>query len=142
MRYITDTCAGASWHLGYCSVPASLPANQVQENWHNVGVMQVLAGELRGSTEYVLTEALPKVMKLDGAGRPDELNFKIPIVWVRPGLYKKAYEIVKEKDKFFYTELTSTGRLVYYVLSQSQTRYKKISDTLVSKSVHCDTITN
>ena len=55
-----------NWYIGYTDVPGATPSNQPIENWHNVGVMQVLAGELRASTAYVLTVSLPKIMKVDG----------------------------------------------------------------------------
>ena len=55
-----------NWYIGYTQTPACTPSNQPQESWHNAGVMQPLADELRAATAYVLEVSLPKIMKLDG----------------------------------------------------------------------------
>ena len=81
----------ANWFYGYDQkTPCAPPTNQCQENWHNIGVMQVLEDELLGSTETVLEVTLPKIMGLDGALMPEKLNFEIKASWLQLGMYKKA----------------------------------------------------
>ena len=128
-----------NWYLGYdTSTPLTYPANQVEENWHNHGVMGVLSRELGASTERLLQVNLPKIMRLDAANKADELTFSIQREWLPTAMYHKAAKNLT--DPFKYVKVVpnpdiadGVGARWYYVLSQSQTKYSCITDTLIAQ---------
>ena len=118
----------ANWYLGFCSVPSSTPSQQAQESWHNWGIMMRLRGMLRGSTKTVLTTTLPHVLQMDALLMPDDLNFTLPVQWIPPQTYARAAALVQGGED---TVQRSLGN--YYVLSQSNTVYKKLTKALIAK---------
>lgn len=95
--------------------------------------MMAISRQLRASTETLLEVSLPKIMKLDAANKPDTLNFQMKPEWVSSAAYvKAAYNINNLEACVRMVPIPNSGlRCVYYVLSQSQTKYKFISDTLI-----------
>lgn len=57
---------GANWYIGFTRVPAAPPSQQAQEGWHQNSVMARLKGLLLAGMKKLLTESLPKLVKLDG----------------------------------------------------------------------------
>ena len=117
-----------NWYLGHdSSAPLTYPSNQVEESWHNNGIMRVLAREMQASTETLLTVNLPKIMKLDAAKKADKLVHSIPLEWVPKSVYLKAQ--MNLADSFKYVRVVDipgsekedgTKLRAYYVLSRSQ----------------------
>ena len=112
--------------------------------------MRRVKGQLNASTEHVLNETLARVITLDGVCAPDALAFHIPTAWIPSSMYKKAFDLVENPEKTIWYQAMvknsddSVSRDVYYVLSQSQTKYKRISAELVDRrerylSIHLDT---
>ena len=62
-------------HTSCHDLPLILPSNQCQESWHK-GLMKVLKGQLRGSTDHVLTNSLPRVLLDDTINMPRQLCFE------------------------------------------------------------------
>ena len=62
--------------------PLMLPSNQCQESWHK-GLMKLLKGNLRGSTEVLLTSSMPRILLDDTLNMPRELCFEPVNVNVR-----------------------------------------------------------
>ena len=128
-----------NWYLGYdTSTPLTYPSNQVEENWHNHGVMQALSRELGASTERLLQVSLPKILRLDAAKKADKLTFSIQREWLPTAMYHKAAKNLT--DPFKYVKVVDNpdiadgvGARWYYVLSQSQTKYSSITDTLIAQ---------
>ena len=60
---------------GCHDLPLILPSNQCEESWHK-GLMKLLKGQLRGSTDQVLKVSLPKVLLDDTISMPRELCFE------------------------------------------------------------------
>ena len=112
--------------------------------------MRRVKGQLNASTEHVLNETLARVITLDGICAPDALAFHIPTAWIPSSMYKKAFDLVDNTEKtIWYRAMVknsddSVSHEVYYVLSQSQTKYKCITKALVDRrerylSIHLDT---
>ena len=57
--------------------PLSTPSNQVQEAWHNQILKSRIPGMFKQSTTNVITQALPKLIRLDGTFIPDVLSFDV-----------------------------------------------------------------
>jgi hypothetical protein len=55
--------------------PLILPSNQCEESWHK-GLMKLLKGGLRGSTDHVLNVTLPRILLDDTINMPRELCFE------------------------------------------------------------------
>jgi len=51
-----------------------LPSNQCEESWHKK-LTKVLRGKMRGSTDFVLKESLPRLLLDDSLNLPRELNW-------------------------------------------------------------------
>lgn len=74
------------------------------------------------------------ISKYAGIMMPDALSMSIDISWINTEMYKKALLYVENQDKTVKAmRIASTGRTCFYLLSQSQTKYKSLSDTLISK---------
>lgn len=122
-----------NWYLGYdTSTPLTYPSNQVEENWHNHGVMQALSREMNASTEQLVEVNLPTILKLDAANNADQLTFSIPKEWLPTLMYQKAAKNLKDPLKYVKAVDNSSGTRWYYVLSQSQTKYSSVTDKLIA----------
>ena len=69
--------------------PLILPSNQCEESWHK-GLMKLLKGGLRGSTDHVLNVTLPRILLDDTINMPRELCFEPvnPYTYLTPLLTK------------------------------------------------------
>jgi hypothetical protein len=63
------------WLANCNDLPLILPSNQCQESWHR-GIMRLLKGKLRASTEIVLNESLPRLLLDDTINMPSTLCFE------------------------------------------------------------------
>ena len=110
-----------------------------QEGWHQTGVTRRLKNELNASTEHVLNKSLAKVITLDGINAPDALERSVPKEWISPSLYEDAFKYINDADKYIMRKpmvRNADGTVshdVYYVLSQSQKTFKKISASLIDR---------
>jgi hypothetical protein len=55
--------------------PLILPSNQAEESWHK-GLMKLLQGKLRGSTDFVLNVSLARILLDDTINMPRQLCFE------------------------------------------------------------------
>ena len=112
--------------------------------------MRRTRGQLNASTEHVLNETLARVITLDGVCAPNALSFDIPTAWIPSSMYQRAADLVEYPEKWILYQAMvknsddSVSHEVYYVLSQSQTKYTRISKALVDRrerylSIHLDT---
>ena len=62
-------------NAGCHDFPLILPSNQCQESWHK-GIMKLLKGQLRGSTDHVLKVSLKRILLDDTINMPRELCFE------------------------------------------------------------------
>ena len=77
-----------------------------------------------GSTEYVIHEAMPLLVKLDGVLIPSMLQFDVPAI--PTAIYTKAFKYVDAVDKRIRIfEGEGDGEYIYQFLSMSQTKYTK-----------------
>lgn len=56
--------------------------------------------------------------------RPSELRFDLPLEWIPPEMYVKAYDLYKKRDKMIKSIRRPGEGMVHYVLSGSQSAYK------------------
>ena len=97
-----------------------------------------LRDSLNASTEHVLNTSLPSLIHHDGYRAPDRLHFHIPIEHISTETRKRARAIVEKAEHNItrvWVEENGRGRHVYYVLSQSQTKFTKITDALIKRRV-------
>ena len=89
-------CAQDTWCIGLNpTVPGQTPANQCEEKWHK-DIKEVLKGEMRGSTEAVLTCSIPKVFWKDGVKKPDTLLWEA--THIPPAAVQKAWTYVEKRE--------------------------------------------
>ena len=72
---------------------------QAQESWHRTGVVDLLEGQMKASTEVLLSDSMPKVLMQDASSNPDALCLSIHPMWVPEGMLKKAYLNLAEATK-------------------------------------------
>ena len=92
-----------------------------------------LRDSLNASTEHVLNTSLPSLLHHDGYRSPDRLLYHIPIEHISTETRKRARAIVEKAEHNItrlWMEENGRGRHVYYVLSQSQTKFTKITEAL------------
>jgi hypothetical protein len=65
------------WSICDMDTMISTCSNQVHESWHNQILKSRIPGMFKGSTESVITAALPRLIRLDGALIPDVLCFNV-----------------------------------------------------------------
>ena len=75
--------------------------------------MERLEGELKGSTTYVMEEAIIKVMRMDAASMHDTLNFELFRNWIHTEVLRKALHIVINKKK--QVRISGTHRLALII---------------------------
>ena len=84
-------------------------------------------------------KSLAKVITLDGINAPDALERSVPKEWISPSLYEDAFKYINDADKYIMRKpmvRNADGTVshdVYYVLSQSQKTFKKISASLIDR---------
>ena len=67
------------WSICDMDTMISTCSNQVQESWHKQILQSRIPGMFKGSTESVITAALPRLIRLDGVLIPDVLCFNVPL---------------------------------------------------------------
>ena len=96
-----------------------------------------LRNSLNASTEHVLNTSLPSLIRNDGYRAPDRLHYHIPLEHISTDTRKKAQLIVQHAEKniskYWVVEEDGGGRHVYYVLSQSQKNYNRITPALIKR---------
>ena len=96
-----------------------------------------LRSSLNASTEHVLNTSLPSLIRNDGYRAPDRLYYHIPLEHISTDTRKKAQLIVQHAEKniaqYWVVEEDGGGRYVYYVLSQSQKNYNRITLALIKR---------
>ena len=64
----------------------------------------------------------------------DNLRFEVPMDWIPASMYEKAARLLEGgTSTILKRKPAGYHQFVYYVLSQSQARYDKLTDTLVQK---------
>ena len=100
--------------------------------------MMTLRDSLNASTEHVLNTSLPSLLHHDGYRSPDRLLYHIPIEHISIETRKRAHAIVQKAEHNIarrWVEENGCGKHVYYVLSQSQTKFTKITEALINRRV-------
>ena len=79
------------WSICDMTTMLSTPSNQVQETWHKQLMLSIIPGLFKGSTTGVISETLPKLIRMDGTRIPDILGFDVsnvlnssPLPWPFP----------------------------------------------------------
>ena len=68
----------------------------VQESWHKTILGSKIPGMFKGSTEHVLTHAIPQLVLVDGCDLPNKLTFDVPIV-PREVLQRAAWYLKRQE---------------------------------------------
>ena len=126
-----------NWSIGLFDCMLCTPSQQAQESWHKQILQSRIPGMFKGSTEHVMTTAMPMLVEMDATLKPDALQFSIPMV--PPAMWQKAKWYAPRKDERLWiqteTDDDDGDETVYWfhVLSASCTHWKKISDSLVAR---------
>ena len=91
-----------------------------------------IPGCFNGSTEYVIHEAMPLLVKLDGVLIPSVLSLNVPAI--PTAIYQKASKYVNAQDtRIRMFEGEGDGEYIYYFLSMSQTKCTKFTTALLGQ---------
>ena len=125
-----------NWMIGDFGTKITTPSQQPEESWHKTILNDKVPDCFRGSTEYVFTIALPKLILLDGLLLPSKLCLHVP--GVPTGFYEKAHEYVKKQSS--HIRICRSGRVnaagksefFFYVLSLSS-NFTNLTDKLIEQ---------
>ena len=135
------------WSICDLDTMLSTPSNQVQESWHKQILQSRIPGMFKGSTESVITTALPRLIRLDGALLPYVLCFnvglsspstalhtrlthspRLQVPAVPRGILEKAKWYVDHRLTHLHVE-KDRGSFFYYFLRQSnEAGLKKVTN--------------
>ena len=128
------------WSICDMTTMLSTPSNQVQETWHKQLMQSIIPGLFKGSTTTVISETLPKIIRMDGTRIPDVLGFDVSAVlsspprpWPFPrdspsrssgvqvpaiptGILKKAKWYVDHQATHIHIARDGKGGFIWYVL--------------------------
>ena len=105
------------------------------QSWHNLLRLR-LKHSFCASTEHVLNVSLPLLIRRDGRAAPDRLDFTVPLARINTETYRQALVIATGDGQWSRQWLAQEGKFVYYVLSQSQSRYPVLSAALIARCAH------
>ena len=111
---------------GFLDLPLIIPSQQCQESWHKK-LMRLCGDQLRVGTAKVLDHTLRRILLMDTAGIPKQLNFTPR--HLSKAMLKKALRYLDEDD----TRIQSYGPLTYVLRFKSA--FAKLSKKLVAEYV-------
>ena len=79
-----------------CANKTACARTQAQESWHKQILRSKIPGQFKGSTEHVLTHAIPQLITIDGLHLPSVLTFDVPVV--PRGVLQRAKWYVDRKE--------------------------------------------
>ena len=125
-----------NWMIGDFGTKITTPSQQPEESWHKTILNDKVPDCFRGSTEYVFTIALPRLILLDGVYLPSKLCLHVP--GVPTGFYEKAQKYIKKQSS--HIRICRSGRVnaagksefFFYVLSLSS-NFTNLTDKLIEQ---------
>lgn len=107
------------------------------QSWHEHGVMKQIERMLCASTAHVMMVTLPRIIIVDGVKSPDALEFTVPPESIPPDMYAKAHAIVRRASTDIWSDWATDngGRYVFYVLSQTQKDFSKLTSHMIRRCV-------
>ena len=99
--------------------------------------MKQIERMLCASTAHVMMVTLPRIIIVDGVKSPDALEFTVPLSSIPPDMYAKAHAIVRRASTDIWSDWATDngGRYVFYVLSQTQKDFSKLTSHMIRRCV-------
>ena len=77
-KFWDSNCRGPwkNWSIGSFDCMLCTPSNQCHEAWHRDILRARIPGKFKGSTEAVMQDSLPQLIRFDGYLKPNKINLK------------------------------------------------------------------
>ena len=107
------------WSLGGFECMLMNVSNNVQESWHSLLQKKYVGGAMKGSTESVLQVVLPKIIRLDGLFKADELTFEVPAI--PKAMMEKALWYIEHQSTHILADRDQDQAVMFFFLSKTNT---------------------